>query len=132
VTCIRLGAVNSVWYIYVPCATQAVVIARCGPETVFKEKHGAWDPITLCRFQRRLQHMYHGHWALGNPMPESTLSFIQELRIWLRGPPGCELLSCQCHPCPECIAVKRKENPENSALVDCCYNVQQRIVKLSY
>jgi hypothetical protein len=41
--------------------------------------------LTLCRFQNRLQYMYHGNpYARAdlNPMPESTLSPSQELRIW--------------------------------------------------
>ncbi len=43
--------------------------------------------LTLCRFQSRLQHMYSYHGQPyarvdTNPMPESTLSSSQELRIW--------------------------------------------------
>jgi hypothetical protein len=33
--------------------------------------------LTLCRLQSQLQTIYHG-----NPMPESTLSSSQGLRIW--------------------------------------------------
>jgi hypothetical protein len=36
--------------------------------------------LTLCPLQSRLQNIYPG---LGNPMPESTLSPSQGLRIWL-------------------------------------------------
>jgi hypothetical protein len=135
VTCIRLEVVNNVWYIYVPWATQAVLIARCGPETVFRDKHGVWDPMPFCRFQSRLKHMYHGkpYGRVGlNPMHESTSSPSQGPRIRPQEVPASALLSC--HPCPECIAAKRnaRKNPENSALLDCCYNEQQRIVKLQY
>ena len=35
--------------------------------------------LTLCPLQSRLQHIYPG---LGNPMPQSTLSPSQGLRIW--------------------------------------------------
>ncbi len=40
--------------------------------------------LTLCRLQSRLQHMYHGQDYARvdlNPMPESTLSPRQGLRI---------------------------------------------------
>ncbi len=74
------------------------------PETVFKEKHGAWDPMPLCRFRGQIKHMYHGK-PYGrvdlNPMHESTLSACQRLRIWPQDPPAGELLSC--HPCPELV-----------------------------
>ena len=66
---------------------------RWRTEAEFKEKHvcgtlrHSWlYNLTLCRLQRRLQHM---HGFMGNPMPESTkpmpqstLSPSQRLRIW--------------------------------------------------
>ncbi len=39
---------------------------------------GVDNNLILCR----LKHIYHGHGHLGNPMPESTLSPSQGLRIW--------------------------------------------------
>jgi hypothetical protein len=61
-------------------------------ETVFKKKHGVWDPmpeLTITSpyvdLQSRLQHMYQGQ-PYGrvdiDPMSESTLSPSQGLRIW--------------------------------------------------
>ncbi len=44
--------------------------------------------LTLCRLQSRLQHICHGQSYARvdlNPMPESTLSPSQGLRIWPRG-----------------------------------------------
>jgi hypothetical protein len=41
--------------------------------------------LTLSRLQSRLQHIYHGQPNARvdlNPMPESTLSSSQGLRIW--------------------------------------------------
>ncbi len=137
VTCIPLEAVNSVWslvIIYVPCATQVVLNCRCGQRLFSKINMVYVTLMPLSRFQRRLQHMYHGQPYARvdlNPMHESTLSFIQGLRIWPLEVPASALLSC--HPCPECIiAANRKENPENGALVECCYNVRQRIVMSCY
>jgi hypothetical protein len=57
------------------------------------EKHGGGGPyagadynLSLCPFQSRLQQIYHGHWALGNPMPETTLTLclrrLQGIWIW--------------------------------------------------
>ena len=50
-------------------------------ETVFKEKHGVWDPmpeftITSPYVDSRVP------CTLGTPMPESTLSHSQGLIIW--------------------------------------------------
>jgi hypothetical protein len=42
---------------------------------------GADSDLSLCLLQSQLQHIYHA-WALGNPMPESTLSPNQGLWIW--------------------------------------------------
>ncbi len=46
---------------------------------------GADNNLTLCPLQSRLQHIYHGHWALGNPMPETTLTLCQSRLqgIWI-------------------------------------------------
>ncbi len=33
--------------------------------------------ITLCLLQSRPQYIYHGHWEMGNPMPESTITLCQ-------------------------------------------------------
>jgi hypothetical protein len=41
--------------------------------------------LTLCRLLSRLQHIHHGQphtWVDLNPIPESTLSPCQGLRIW--------------------------------------------------
>ncbi len=52
------------------------------------ENHGVWDPmpeLTITSLQSRLQYMYHLQPYARvdlNPMPESTLSPNQGLRIW--------------------------------------------------
>jgi hypothetical protein len=43
---------------------------------------GVDDNLTLCPLQVQLRHIYHGHWAALNPMPESTLSPSRGLWIW--------------------------------------------------
>jgi hypothetical protein len=89
-----------------PCAS-AAALAQClslpwnvcflirrasSPEAESKEKHGFWDPMPeltinshYVYIQRRLKQIYHGQPYARvdlNPMPESTLSPGQGLRIW--------------------------------------------------
>ncbi len=50
---------------------------ECRPEAESKEKHGAWDPMP----ELTITSPYVDTFTIGNPMPESTLSPSQGLRI---------------------------------------------------